>query len=318
MKKIISVPLLVIVIMAGCKKYDDGYLNPSLPKTLAYFASFQEYSRTVVVGEGLSFKIGPAMAGVLTNTKDRTVDLQIGTVLNKTSPTDSRILLPPDYYNAGKLGSTIRVTIPAGQFIGYFTVQLDSVKFLNDPISMYKSLNNEGYTLPVKIVGTSLDSVEKGLDSIKVSVKYIAGQDGYYLYNNVVKKEVGGTILDDKTVIDSAVNESDNSTWRLLTQGPFKVKATSAVSAFTNGLSFNLNIDANKVITYESIAGQPVVTAEGTNSYNSKTRDFILNYNYKKPGITDTLYHVSSKLIFRNRILDKVNETREYLSYYNQ
>ena len=76
MKKIISVPLLVIVIMAGCKKYDDGYLNPSLPKTLAYFASFQEYSRTVVVGEGLSFKIGPAMAGVLTNTKDRTVDLQ--------------------------------------------------------------------------------------------------------------------------------------------------------------------------------------------------------------------------------------------------
>ena len=55
---------------------------------------------------------------------------------------------------------------------------------------MYKSLNNEGYTIPVQIVATSLDSIEKGLDSIKVSVKYIAGQDGYYLYKNIIKKEV--------------------------------------------------------------------------------------------------------------------------------
>ncbi len=309
--------VLAILVFTGCKKYDDGYLNPALPKTLAYFASFQEYSRTVVVGEGLSFKIGPAMGGALTNTQDRTVDLQIGTVLNKTSATDTRLLLPTGYYNGAKLGSPIRVVIPAGQFIGYFTIQFDSVSFLNDPVSMYKSLNNEGYTLPVRIVATSLDSIEKGLDSIKVSVKYIAGQDGYYLYNNIIKKDVGGVIVDSKTITDSAVNESDNSAWRLLTQGPFKVKVTSAAAAFTNGLNFNLNIDASKAITYESIAGQPAVTAEGTNTYTSKTRDFVLNYNYKKAGVADTLYHVSSRLIFRNRIRDKINETRDYLAYYN-
>lgn len=317
MKKIVFACLLAVIVFAGCKKYDDGYLNPTLPKTMAYFASFQEYTRTVVVGEGLSFKIGPAMAGVLNNTQDRTVDLQIGSVLNKTSATDTRILLPSSYYNSAKLGSPIRVTIPAGQFIGYFTIQFDSVNFLNDPISMYKSANNEGYTIPVKIVATSLDSIEKGLDSIKVSVKYIAGQDGYYLYNNVIKKEVAGVIVDAKTITDSALNESDNSAWRLLTQGPFKVKVTSATTAFTNGLNFNLYVDQNKVITYESIAGQPVVTPEGTNSYTSKTRDFVLNYKYQKPGITDTIYHVSGKLLFRNRILDKVNQTRDYLNYLN-
>ncbi len=284
---------------------------------MAYFASFQEYTRTVVVGEGLSFKIGPAMSGALNNTQDRTVDLQIGTVLNKTSATDTRILLPANYYNSAKLGSPIRLTIPAGQFVGYFTIQFDSVGFLSDPVSMYKSANNEGYTIPVKILATSLDSIEKGLDSIKVSVKYIAGQDGYYLYKNVIKKEVAGVIVDSKTLVDSAINESDNSAWRLLTQGPFKVKVTSAAAAFTSGLNFNLNIDQSKVVTYESISGQPIVTAEGSNSYSSKTRDFTLSYKYQKPGITDTIYHVSGQLLFRNRILDKVNETREYLSYFN-
>jgi hypothetical protein len=224
--------------------------------------------------------------------------------------------MPLSYYNSAALGSPIRVIIPAGDFIGYFTVKLDSINFLNDPISMYKSLNNEGYTLPVKIVATSLDSITQGLDSIKVSVKYIARADGYFLYNNVIKKEVAGAIIDSKTQYDSAVNESDNSAWRLLTQGPFKVKVTSATAAFTNGLNFNIYIGANNAVTYESIAGQPVVTAESTNTYDYAHRDFYLNYNYKKPGITDTIYHVTSKLIFRNRIRDKVNETRDYLSYF--
>ncbi len=318
MKKMIVGFILLGVAAAGCKKYSDDYLNPTLPKTIAYFASFQEYTRTVVVGEGLEFKIGPAMAGVTQNNADRTVDLQIGGVLNKTSPTDTRELLPPGYYNSAQLGGKTTVTIPAGQFVGYVTIKLDSALFVNDPKSMYRNLNAlEGYTLPVRILSTSLDSIGKGLDSIKVSLKYIATVDGYYLYNNVIKREVAGVIIDAKTQVDSAMNESDNSTWRLLTQGPYKVKVTSAATAFTNGLNFNLNVDSNKVVTYESISGQPVVTAEGTNTYTSKTRDFSLNYTYKKPGITDTIYHVSSKLLFRNRIRDRVNETRDYLSYFN-
>ncbi|MHA4845029.1 DUF1735 domain-containing protein [Flavitalea antarctica] len=303
-----------LLVLWGCKKYDDGYLNPRLPKTTAYFASFQEYTRTVVVGEGLQFKIGAAMAGVLENKKDETAELEIGAVYNKTSPTDTRELLPPNYYNSAQLGAKARVTIPAGQFLGYITIVLDSVTFLNDPKSMYRNLNAlEGYTLPVKIVSTSLDSIAKGLDSIKVSVKYIAGVDGYYLFKNVIRKEVNGAIIDSKTVSDSALSEADTYTWRLLTQGPYKVRATSAPAAFTSGLNFNLNVDANRAISYESVTGQPVVTADGTNSYDPRTRDFVLNYRYKKAGIADTTYRVTTNLIFRNRVRDRVTETREYL-----
>ena len=93
---------LLLIGMIGCK-YDDSYLDSKLPKTMAYFASYQEYNRTVIVGEGLSFKIGAAMAGVLENTKDRTVDMQICTKLYKTSITDVRVLLPANYYNSAEL-----------------------------------------------------------------------------------------------------------------------------------------------------------------------------------------------------------------------
>ena len=259
------------------------------------------------------------MAGVLKNPSNQTVELQIGSVYNKTSPTDTRELLPVNYYNAAQLGAKTMVTITAGEFIGYMTIRLDSTLFVNDAKSMFKNLNAlEGYTLPVKIVSTSLDSIGKGLDSIKVSLKYIAGVDGYYLYKNTIKKEIAGAIIESKTQIDTATSESDNNAWRLLTQGPYKVRVTSAATAFTNGLSFNLNVDANKIVTYESVAGQPVVTPTGTNTYDSKTRDFILNYRYKKAGIADTTYVVTTSLIFRDRVRDRVIETRDYLSYFNK
>jgi len=319
MKNVRNILLVLSLIgMIGCK-YDDEFLDAKLPKTIAYFASEQNYSRTVIVGEGLQFRIGAAMAGVLSNKKNQTVDFQIGKILNKTSPTDTRILLPANYYNSGELGNNIKAVIPAGEFLGYFTVKLDSVAFLNDPISVYKDPINStvGYTIPVKIIGTSLDSIANGLDSIKVSVRYMADVDGYYLFQSVIQKEVAGSIIASKTKTDNYANESDNSAWRLLTIGPFKVKATSAVAAFTSGLSFNLTVQNNTVL-YESITGQPLVTGEGANSYDPKTRDFTLNYNYKKASVPDTTYHVSSKLIFRNRMVDKVNETRDYLKYLNK
>lgn len=312
MKKILVALVAFSILIGGCKKYEDSYLRPSLP-TAAYFASGANYTRTVIVGEGMKFKIGAAMSGEIENKEDRTVQFQIGNVLYKTSATDNKILLPANFYNSNQLGGTITATIPKGEFLGYFTVVMDSVNFLNDPVSLLGH-----YTLPVKIVGTSLSKVTPGLDTVRVSVKYMTHVDGYYFHKSVIKKEVGGVILENKTQIDSSKSEVDNHTWRLLTQGPFDVKATTAVNSIISGLSFNLNVNANKVVTYSSISGQPVVTPEGTNTYDSKSRDFKLNFNYKKATVPDTIYHVSTELIFRNRLVDGINETREYLKYFNK
>ncbi|GGZ25257.1 hypothetical protein GCM10007049_17190 [Echinicola pacifica] len=308
MKKIAIVVLLALGI-TGC--YDDDFLNPKLDKTLAYFASFENHTRTVVVGEGLRFKIGAAMAGVLNNNEDRTIDFQLyQTDVTFTDIDDTRELLPIDYYGTSEMNNgLLQATIPSGEYLGYFSVEMDSINFLNDPKAL-----EEIYTLPVKIVGTSLDSI--GIDSVNVTVKYMSAVDGYYLYQSEIRKEIDGEILDDKTVVEKYNSEGDENAWRLTTIGPFEVQATSATTAFTNGLMFNMTVQGGE-IAVDPIDGQPVVMLEDTNTYDSSTRDFNLNFHYQLDD-NDTVYHVSTDLIFRNRVRDGVNETRDYLSYFNQ
>ena len=304
MKKIF-IAIAMISFFFGCK-YDDDYLNPKL-ETMAYFASKTEYTRSVIVGEGMQFRIGAAMSGVIENTRNETVDM----IINKNAAlSEGKTLLPDTYYNSSELSGTIQATIPAGDFLGYFTVRIDSINFLSDA----KSLTGE-YAIPVKIVGTSLESVNKELSFIQVFVKYMSTIDGYYLYRSTVKKEVAGTIVEKETITESYPNESDNSTFRLETKAPFTVSVTPAVSSFMNGLKFDLTLnEKDNTVTIGTVSGFPEVVADGENVYNRKTRDFVLNYKYTENG---TIYHVSQELIFRNRMVDGINQTREYLSYFN-
>ena len=140
-------------------------------------------------------------------------------------------------------------------------------------------------------------------------------KDGYYLYRSTVKKEVAGIIVEEETITESYPNESDNSTFRLETKAPFTVSVTPAVSSFMNGLKFDLTLnEKDNTVTIGTVSGFPEVVADGENVYNKKTRDFVLNYKYTENG---TVYHVSQELIFRNRMVDGINQTREYLSYFN-
>lgn len=327
MKKLIfALTVMGVSLGLGGCKYDDSYLDVKLSKTMAYFASYQEYTRTVIVGEGMKFKIGAAMAGAIKNPVDQTVDLKIVNYTLK-SISDARVQLPTSMFKVNGspyvLGTNIRTIIPAGQFLGFFEVALDSTAFLADP----SSLTNK-YTLRVKIASTSLDSIKLGYDSVDVTVKYQASVDGFYLNQSVIKKEFpAGTFVDAKQITDNYLNETDNSAWRLLTKGPYKVEATSPVTSAIKGnagntaqIKFNLTMNADNTFTYESIAGQPVITPVSTNTYNSKTRDFTLNYSYKKTGtpVNDTIYHVTTKMIFRNRMVDAFNQTRDYLQYLNK
>lgn len=125
---------------------------------------------------------------------------------------------------------------------------MDSLKFLNDPESL-----SGRYALPVKLVDTSLESINTELDSILVTVKYMSGVDGYYLYESTVKKEVGGSITDTKT--EKYPNESDNSAWRTGNKSIlYRCRYLRAVNSSANGVKFNLTVKGSAV-TYESIAG---------------------------------------------------------------
>ena len=101
MKKIF-IAIAMISFFFGCK-YDDDYLNPKL-ETMAYFASKTEYTRSVIVGEGMQFRIGAAMSGVIENTRNETVDM----IINKNAAlSEGKTLLPDTYYNSSELSGTI-------------------------------------------------------------------------------------------------------------------------------------------------------------------------------------------------------------------
>jgi len=301
---------VVLVLFAGCK-YDEDYLDPQEIRPTVYFASNLAYERTVLPGEGLQFGIGPALAGVINNKKDWTVDLQI---LKGEELPGNRLLLPDDYYNSSELSGSIKVTIPKGKYFDYFYVKLDSTKFLNDAKAMIGS--DPLYALPVKITGTSAEKINEDRNQVLVGIRYQASFDGWYLHETTIEREHGGVISGRTT--EKSYAEDTPVTWRLATNGPFSVRATGPTGAnFNQGLQFNITVDGGAVRYDAPVAGQPVVEAISgkANSYNWETRDFELNFKYVKPDNNDTTYHVSTKLTFRNRMVDGINHPRHVLVY---
>ena len=304
-KRILYVVASALVLFSGCK-YDDDWLNPTDVPPMAYFASALSYERTVIPGEGLQFGIGPALAGDIKRKNDQTVDLVI--VKNVVDISSTRKLLPDDFYNSSELGGNIRVTIPKGELFDFFYVKLDSVKFLNDAKAMIGS--SPLYALPVRIVGTSVDTINADRDEVLVAIRYQASFDGWYLHETTIENENGVKIASEKSWA-----EADNQSWRLETRGPFTVIATPPVTSFNNGLNFKLTVQGNSV-SFEQVDGEPLVEAIAgkTNSYDWTTRDFQLNFKYTKPD-DETVYHVSTKLTFRNRVIDGINQPRAHLIY---
>jgi len=293
---------VVLVVFAGCK-YDDDYLRPTDIRPTVFFASNLSYERTVIPGEGLQFGIGPALGGVIDNKTDWTVDLQI---LKNFALPDNRVLLPDDFYNSSEFGGTFKVTIPKGEYMKFFTVKLDSAKFLNAANTMVGS--SPLYALPVKIVGTSAEVINTNRDQVLVAVRYQAAYDGWYLHetttNNINERSIG---------------EGNPVSWRMTTRGPFTVRVAAPTGANANqGLQFDISVAAgSSSVSYgPQIDGQPLVepVAGKPNTYDWKMRDFELNFRYKKAD-DETYYNVSTKLSFRNRVIDGINQPRHMLVY---
>jgi len=296
---------VVLVVFTGCK-YDDDYLRPTQLRPTVYFASSLSYERTVIPGEGLVFGIGPALGGVIDNKTDWSIDLQI---LKNYSFPSNRKLLPDNYYNSSELGGTIKVTIPKGEYMKFFYVKLDSARFLSDASTILGSTTL--YALPVKIVGTSAEKINTDRDQVLVAVKYQAAYDGWYLHET--------STVHGNTVNERSIGEGNPVTWRMTTRAPFSVRVAAPTAANANlGLQFDISVAAgsNSVVYGAQIDGQPLVEpiAGKPNTYDWKTRDFELNFRYKKEG-DDTYYNVATKLTFRNRVIDGVNQPKHLIVF---
>ena len=171
MRNIILIPLFV-GLLSGC--YDEYRLD--YPHSAVAFSNATGalgipgvLSRSVVKGEGLKMDIGIYLSGILENNKERWAEFEIDESL--LDGTDFE-LLPSSYYS---LSNTSKFVIPAGNYIGRVTLELDSAAFLNDPKAVAFK-----YALPLRLTETSEDSILSTQSTQILTIKYINHYEGFY------------------------------------------------------------------------------------------------------------------------------------------
>lgn len=317
MKKIISVIILSIALVSCYEDYIKDYVYSAV-----YF-THQIDVRTVVVGEGLSVKIGVGLGGVMRNDIDRSVGFTLDNNLitpevlsdmkassetyikNSVNGVAALQPMPANYYT---LSNSNTMVIKSGQHYGSVTLKVDSSAFLADPAAIRAT-----FALPFFLTTAEADSILEPLRYSVIGIKYENMLFGNYLHGGVttVKDAAGTTIQTIK--YPTVVNQTDDQIWVLTTSAPDAVAAngySNKTSKTKQELVLRLNGDD---ISVSSAAGSTnAYQADGSSTFNRakllQNRKIVLNYKYTSGANT---YYCQDTLTFRNRIRDGVNEWQD-------
>ena len=293
MKYFLFCILIIILGVTGCK-YEDFLVDYTY--TSVYFPKTAN-TRTFVAGEIHSIEMGAVLGGKRENKTDEWIDFEIDPTLIPTGST----LLPADYYT---LSDKSTIVIPSGSMQGAITITIDTTKFLKDPLALQAK-----FVLPIRLTATSADSILSTKSFQVLSLKYEHRLFGNYYHNGVTtvtnSSGVASTIVYHQQ--EPVTNPVNN--WTLSTVAPYTLK-TDGVSNLKGGVNntFFLTINKdNSVVIGKNTTSNIEVSQNGACTYNPSKREFYLKYAYANAGST---YQVTDTLIFRNRILDGVNQWR--------
>lgn len=306
----------------------------------AYLA-YQYDLRTFVVGEGMSFKIGAVLGGVMSNDHDRDIwyefddnlvtdDLRFyvpdaetpfnafsemsgGTTVGavsqdyvKNAIQQSGIKsLTPLPKNAVKVPEGERFTIKKGNHTGTITVEADSAAFL--------ALPGAG-SLPYYAIGFHLTSADVDTVLLSRSYEIIALRYENMLFGNwyhggktVVTDASGNVVSTDVYPTSIPSDEKTHEVYTLTTVAPNAVKTNYRGTAAG---SVRISIDGGNV----ALSSDDAVAIEDLgSSYNRakllQDRKIFLNYSFANADGTKSV--VTDTLSFRNRIRDGVNEWQD-------
>ncbi|MDR2131175.1 MAG: DUF1735 domain-containing protein [Odoribacteraceae bacterium] len=315
--------LVAIAALTSC--YDD-YVK-DYDEQAIYFP-YQTDVRSVVVGEGMQFRIGVNLAGVIDNKEERVVRFEVDPSLvnaatladmknhafsyikNLCAPIAALAELPANEYSLlvdGKpAGQTV---IPAGAHLGAITVRVDSAAFLADP-----SRTSPRFVVPLRLTEVSSTTLLAGKETLVVGVRYENMLFGHYWHGGcVVVTDPSNTPVD---TIDypTTIPQADARVWSLATVGPRELHVNAVgdeLSATTP--QFKLTQEEDGTITVTALPGASYeVEADGESAFNRarllQDRKIFLAYKYAKGG---NIYHARDTLTFRNRIRDGVNEWQD-------
>ncbi len=171
MKKIVLLLFVVIFVTSCYEDYrvDYSYTTVAFSTADGDSGSNEELWRTVVKDEGLNLDFGVYLAGVINNNEERYISYEIDNSLLEGT---SYELLPADYYS---LSNPNEFIIPSGDILGKINIELDSTKFLDDPLTA-----DLHYALPLRLTESNADSILEGQNTKLLVLKYINKYHGYY------------------------------------------------------------------------------------------------------------------------------------------
>ena len=232
--------------------------------------------------------------------------------------------LPQEYISSITPGMPGTVTIPSGKFDGLITVNLNS-SFLNDT-SAFKNT----YVVPLKITGSSADSILFGLPAVPnpklhqadnwdalakprfftlFGVKFVNEYHGKYLQRGVdISKNASGVETARQVYRKKFITQ--DQVVQLKTSGRTKVNANftgiTVSPAFAVGMT--LDVDGSGNVTISPLAGAKfpvtgsgkfVKAAQSTEFWGEANREVLhLNYSYVDKDIT---HEVRDTIVFRDR-----------------
>ena len=327
MRKII-ISLLSALVLCSCEQNLPDF--PDFDYTAVYFP-LQYPIRTLSLGNDeidnsldkqLKFHISVNIGGMYSNNKSWTVDFVVDENLAvnvQNNNGDTILALPATYY---LLTPVNQVVIPPGSFSGLIEVQLQDT-FLDDSLAY-----GNHYVIPLRITGTSADSILSGEPSEAYSnldprvpgewitppknftlfgIKYINEYHGIYLHRGRdIIFDSGNNPVD--TVIYRQPYVERDELWNLSTRGR-KIIFTDGIARYRGAIDglykMKLTISENGQILVESLPGARYA-ASGTGSYmidgdqwGGQLRD-VIYLEYEFPD-GDKTHHVNDTLVFRNR-----------------
>lgn len=305
--------LAIFLSLALVSCYND-YVK-DFDYTGVYFA-YQTNVRTVVVGEGMKFEVGPAIGGEMVNSRDRLVTLSldnslitpemlltmqtssVNSIKNYVTGLTALTLLPADYYTM----SSTSVTIKKGQNSATVVIRPDSVKFLSDPGTLMAK-----YVLPFRIVSADADSVLHAKNYAVIGLRYENMLFGNYIHGGVtIRKSAAGAPIDTAKYY-TTIPQSDAKSWALSTVAPFQL-VTNGISNVAG--SFKVTLNGGTITVSQATGSTVVVQPDGVSTFNQSKllQDRKIFLSYKYANADGSISYAKDTLTFRNRVRDGINE----------
>lgn len=305
---------LMLVMATSCY---DSYVKDY--DYTAVFAAYQYDLRSFVAGEDASFQFQVALGGVMKNTRDRRVTVEVDNSLldGAVAKMSDKSLISGDYVTAAleEAGVTTLKPLPEGSF----TLEgMDGLTILSgrhtagitvkatDALLQDPEAWKPGYAIAFKITGADADTVLQKKNYAVIAVKCENRYFGYW---------TRGGVRRSYDWAGNEVGEPDRETASLADSRTYLLTSRSASEVSCNKVAgstgqMTLRFDGNAV-TVSSEDGTVSGTGEVDNGKVLQERVICLKYRIDRgSGAYD---EVRDTLRFRNRIRDGISEWQDEL-----